>query len=78
MRTIETTIQLRHSKYVTLRTNSNYEVELTNKAQYTGKLRSFCLDGNSLDYIVIEPSRANRLLIFGRDIATISKSKEAK
>lgn len=75
MRTIDSTIQVRSKTFVTLRHNDKYEVTLFNKNTYAGKCRSFCIDGNSLDYIVIEPSRSNRLLIFGRDIQCIKKVK---
>lgn len=73
MRVIDATIQMRKSHYITLRHSERYKAILKNKTVYEGKLRSFCIDGNKLVYVVIEEDNKDRLLIYGEDIEDIEK-----
>lgn len=74
MRAIDCTIALDGKKCLTLRTGMDYEITLKDNQFYTGKLHSFCIDGNTLEHITLSMKGSGRLLLFGRDIESIRRA----
>ena len=73
MRVVETTIQIRKNVYITFREGQRITLHINNRNDITGNIVSFCIDGNSLEYIVLEHGEFQRILVFGKDIIDISK-----
>ena len=74
MRVIDCTIAWDSRKTFTMRTGLYYEVTLKDNQFYTGKLHSFCIDGNTLEHLTLTINRDKRVLVFGKDIDLIRRA----
>lgn len=74
MRVIDCTIAWDSRKTFTMRTGLYYEVTLKDNQFYTGRLHSFCIDGNTLEHLTLTINGDKRVLVFGKDVDSIRRA----